>query len=74
MKVVKQNGDYVSYLYDAAGIKLKKTARTGNSNPVITDYVAGGSAFRKHYVDEGTGSGSELSFFQHAEGRCPTRE
>ena len=51
------NGTTVAYLYDAAGIKLKKEARTG-SNVTVTDYVAG-----KHYLD-GT-----LSFLQHAEGR-----
>ena len=56
-RVMMDNGDYVKYTYDAAGIKLKKEAKTGGS-VVSTDYVAG-----KHYVN-GT-----LSFLQHAEGR-----
>ena len=49
-----EDGKYVRYLYDAAGIKLQKIAGVydaqGNSaNEVTTDYVGGGSAFRKHY-------------------------
>ena len=44
-------------------IKLQKEAKIGAGNPEITDYVAGGPAFRKHYKD------GNLEFFQHAEGR-----
>ena len=68
--VVLDNGTIVVYLYDAAelvpdiirDIKLQKTSESGG-NATVTDYVAGGPASRKHYVN-GT-----LSFMQHAEGR-----
>ncbi len=56
--VVMDDGDYVKYTYDAAGIKLQKEARQG-ANVTVTDYISG-----KHYVN-GT-----LSFLQHAEGRA----
>ncbi len=51
------NGDKVSYWYDATGIKLSKSVISGQ-NSEHTDYVAG-----KHYVN------GQLSFFNHAEGR-----
>ncbi|MGB3469184.1 MAG: DUF6443 domain-containing protein [Cyclobacteriaceae bacterium] len=51
------NGNYVKYLYDAAGIKLQKEAKI-EGNVKVTDYIGG-----KHYVN-GT-----LEFFQHSEGR-----
>ena len=62
-----ENGASVKYLSirrfgDAAGIKLQKEAKDSLGNIVVTDYSSG-----KHYRD-GT-----LEFFQHAEGRCPTR-
>ncbi len=56
--VVMDDGDYVKYIYNAAGIKLQKEARQG-ANVTVSDYISG-----KHYVD-GT-----LSFLQHAEGRA----
>ena len=67
--VVLDNGTTVVYLYDAAelvpdiirDIKLQKTSESGG-NATVTDYVAGGPASRKHYVN-GT-----LSFMQHASG------
>ena len=56
-RVTFDNGNYVSYTYDAAGIKLSKEAKT-DGNVTVTDYIAG-----MHYVD------GNLSFFQHSEGR-----
>ena len=70
-----ESGKYVKYLLvrhfgDAAGIKLQKIAgeldAQGNIVETTTDYVGGGSAFRKHYVN------GALEFFQHAEGRVVT--
>ncbi|MEL7146137.1 MAG: RHS repeat-associated core domain-containing protein, partial [Bacteroidota bacterium] len=52
-----ENGDFVKYRYDAAGIKLQKEARIGNAT-TVSDYVAG-----KHY------NNGNMTFFQHAEGR-----
>ncbi|MGB3468996.1 MAG: RHS repeat-associated core domain-containing protein, partial [Cyclobacteriaceae bacterium] len=62
-QVTMSNGEVVTYIYDAAGIKLQKQHDNG-SRIEVTDYIAG-----KHYKDDGTGSGSKLSFLQHAEGR-----
>ncbi|MEL7146958.1 MAG: DUF6443 domain-containing protein, partial [Bacteroidota bacterium] len=56
--VVIDDGTVVEYIYDAAGIKLRKEVTTA-SNVTITDYIAG-----RHYVN-GT-----LSFLQHGEGRA----
>ena len=56
-EVTFSGGKSVKYMYDAAGIKLRKEAKVGN-NLTITDYVSG-----KHYVND------SLSFFPHAEGR-----
>jgi len=57
IRVTKDNGDYVEYTYNAAGIKLSKTAKSGNAT-TVSDYVGG-----KHYVNDA------LTFFLHAEGR-----
>ena len=57
------DGRYVQYLYDAAGIKLQKEAKDSVGTITVTNYIAGGSAFRKHYKN------GNLEFFQHAEGR-----
>ncbi len=51
------DGNYVTYTYDAAGIKLRKESKVG-TNIEITDYIAG-----KHYKN------GVLEFFQHSEGR-----
>ncbi|MEL6558330.1 MAG: DUF6443 domain-containing protein [Bacteroidota bacterium] len=68
-RVTFGDGRYVNHLYDAAGIKLQKEAGSSTGNPKITDYVTG-----KHYKDDGTGAGSMLEFFQHAEGRVVVDE
>lgn len=52
-----ENGNYVDFTYDAAGIKIKKESLTGASLTTI-DYVSG-----KQYRN------NNLEFFQHAEGR-----
>ncbi len=49
---------HIEYLYDAAGIKLKKTVQDMSTPPEITDYIDG-----FHYNTSGT-----LDFFPHAEG------
>ena len=49
---------HIEYLYDAAGIKLKKTVQDMSTPPEITDYMDG-----FHYNTSGT-----LDFFPHAEG------
>ena len=54
---------YGAYLSDQDK-KLQKEARESTGNPNFKDYVGG-----MHYKDDGTGSGSKLEFFQHAEGR-----
>ncbi len=51
------NGNYVRYTYNAAGIKLQKESKMG-STTTVTDYVTG-----KHYIN------GVLQFFQHTEGR-----
>ena len=61
VEVVFSDGRRVEYLYDAAGMKLRKEAKVGN-NITVTDYVSG-----KHYVND------SLSFFPHSEGRRPAR-
>ena len=51
------NGDQIRYTYDAAGIKLSKTAEIGES-VTTTDYING-----MHYIN------GQLSFIQSSEGR-----
>ncbi|MEX0313660.1 MAG: RHS repeat domain-containing protein, partial [Allomuricauda sp.] len=53
---VTMSGGTISYIYDAAGTKLKKTA--GGS---VTEYVG-------NYVYSGTTSSTALQFFNHPEG------
>jgi len=63
-KVTFENGDYITYLYDAAGIKLSQTV-VEDGNPVkTTDYVG-----EFIYEDLHDGNGSQLQLVQHAEGR-----
>lgn len=51
------NNGFISYIYDATGVKLKKIVSTG----ATTEYAG-------NYVYEDTGSGSSLKFFNHPEG------
>lgn len=55
--VVFENGDFVKYVYDGSGKKLRKESKIGASVK-IKDYTSG-----KHYED-GT-----LTFFHHGDGR-----
>ncbi len=56
--VTKSNGDQIAYMYDAAGMKLRKVSEIG-ANTETTDYLGG-----FHYVN------NDLKFLQHAEGRA----
>ncbi len=63
LELVAINGEEVSYTYDAAGMKYRKTYTNGDGTKV-TDYVGG-----FHYERDVAESVSSLEFLQHAEGR-----
>ncbi|MEK6780698.1 MAG: peptidoglycan DD-metalloendopeptidase family protein [Bacteroidota bacterium] len=60
LRVTKQNGDYVEYTYNAAGVKLSQTVYEAAANPTtkVTDYL--GELIYKDNV---------LELINHAEGR-----
>lgn len=51
------NGENIQYVYDAAGVKVKKVTSTG----IITEYAG-------NYIYEGSGGTTDLQFFNHPEG------
>jgi len=55
--LVTLSGGNISYIYDATGVKLKKTVSTG----ATTKYAG-------NFIYEDSGSGDELKFFNHPEG------
>ena len=57
-KITKENGDYIKYVYDAAGSKLAQSVFQGNTQMKKTDYVGG-------FIYEN----EQLQFFNHDEGR-----
>lgn len=68
VRVDFENGDYITYLYDAAGIKLKQTVYSGGSVVKETDYVG-------EFIYETIGDGArELQLIQHEEGRVVFKE
>jgi len=56
--------NYITYLYDAAGIKLSQTVVEDGNAVKTTDYVG-----EFIYEDFHDGNGSQLQLIQHAEGR-----
>ncbi|MFS4493194.1 DUF6443 domain-containing protein [Maribacter sp. 2308TA10-17] len=54
---VSISGGTIAYVYDATGVKQKKTLSTGS----VTDYAG-------NYIYEDSGSGVQLKFFNHPEG------
>ena len=56
-KTIHINGGTIAYVYDATGIKQKKTVSTGTT-----------TAYAGNYVYEDNGSGDELKFFSQPEG------
>ncbi|MFN0117740.1 MAG: hypothetical protein ACKVQC_05525 [Elusimicrobiota bacterium] len=53
------NGSYITWLYDAAGVKLRKTVHKPNENDLVKDYVGG--------IEYYNGA---LEAIYTAEGRC----
>jgi RHS repeat-associated protein len=57
-KILFTGNREITFLYDAAGVKLRKTVKEPNASEQVTDYLGG-------FVYEN----EELAFFPHAEGR-----
>lgn len=56
------NNGTINYIYDATGVKLRKTVdNTGESSVTITDYAG-------NYVYEGPSGNTQLQFFSQPEG------
>jgi RHS repeat-associated protein len=61
-QVTFSNGGYISYKYDATGVKLSKVVEAVSEDPISTFYAG-------NYIYEVLeGEDSELQFFNHAEG------
>lgn len=64
IRVDFQNGDYLTYNYDAGGIKLQQKVYEGGALSKTTDYVG-----EFIYEDLHDGNGRQLLLIQHEEGR-----
>ena len=58
------SGNTIEFLYDASGMKLRKTVKVGATVQYVQDYLPGGIEYRQ----SGTGVKRVESVF-HAEGR-----
>ena len=66
--VTMANGDYITYVYNAAGNKLRKKSYEGSTLIETTDYI--GEMIYKKAASE---TNEKLQFLQHQEGRVVPR-